>query len=304
MRKSLVVFVVAAAALLLQPLAVEAIIVGTNPDVHFDFQGKCANDFHIEGMIHSVDGNTPTVEEIFVFGDPGTGQWKVKGYSLYRPDPFGQPDDWWFKADFVTDGQICYCQWIHFGILFDVTCYNVIIDLHGVWTQDGVPINAKKKDLGQGIYDSDVAVTGFHVDDIGRIRPGMQTLRIQNNTDIDIDVPILELAVGRERVPLPRMNEEYLGQAGTGPSPHPDYAELDWHAASIPSPHLAPGEHFDIHLEDLNIHLVPGDYLHIRGKQEGDASGPAGMFQNPPVKRNEKLQPPWSFFWEQHEAHR
>ncbi|MCP4545103.1 MAG: hypothetical protein GY835_01400 [bacterium] len=296
MRKCFAVLVIAAAALLMQPLTADAIIVGTNPDVHFDFQGQCANDFHIEGMIHSAEGSPPTVEEIFVAGDPVSGNWTVSGYSLVQQSP----EDWWFTADFVTNGQICYCQWIHFGILFDVNCYNVIIDLHGWWTQDGDPINAKKKDLGAGIYDSDVVVTGFHVDDIGRIRPGQQTLRIHNNTDIDIDVSILELAVGRERVPLNQMNEDYLGQAGTGQSPH--YSGLVWHAASIPSPHLAPGEYFDIHLEDLEIHLVPGDFFHIRGKQDGDASAPAGIPQTPPLKRNEK-QDPWSFFWEQHEAH-
>jgi hypothetical protein len=298
MQNRFVVAVLAIATVLLLPLAAEGIIVGTNPDVHFDFQGMCANDFHVEGLIHSLAGNPPTVQDIFVFGDSTTGNWMVTGYTLVQPDPINRPDDWWFTADFATDGMICYCQWIHFGIMFDVTCYNVIVDLHGWWTLDGQRIFPPKKDLTTEVYDSDVAVTGFHVDDVGRIRPGQQTLRIQNNTDVEIGVPVLELAVGRELVPLPEMNEEHLGRAGTGPSPDPRYAALEWIAAPVASAPLGAGDHFDVALEAMGIHLGPGDFLHIRGKQEGDASVPPGM-----AMKTKSGQEPWGFFWEQHEAH-
>jgi hypothetical protein len=301
MKRYLVGLGLAVAALLLQPMAADAIIVGTNPDVHFDFEGMCANDFHIEGLIHSAMGTVPTVVEIFVNGPPETGHWRVLRYTVYQPDPYGRPDDWWFEADFITDKKICFCQSIHFGIKFDVTCYNVIIDLHGWWTLDGVRIFPPKSFKNEtDIYDSDVAVTGFHVDDIGRIRPGKQTLRIENNTDVMIEVPIIEVALGTEEVPLAWMNAEYLGGAGSGASPHKSYNNLEWINVPIPNPLLEPGQHFDVALEEIGVHITPGTFFHIRGINDGDASAPAGVLN---VHEKKEGKETWSFFWEQHEAH-
>lgn len=55
--------------LVLAPAVADALVVSGNWDVHFDFQGKCANDFHAEGLIHSAGGSPPTITNIFVFGD-------------------------------------------------------------------------------------------------------------------------------------------------------------------------------------------------------------------------------------------
>jgi len=291
MRKCILCALAAAAVMLLLPQSANAIIVAVNADVHYDFMdGSCANDFHVEGLIHSAAGTIPKVDDIFVFGS--SSFWKVKGYSLTQPDPFGMPDDWLFTADFVTDGLICYCDMLHFGISFDVTCYNIIIDLHGHWTFGGKRLfPAKEVPVGSDVFPSEVAVTGFHVDDIGRIRPGMQTLRIHNNTNLPIEVPLLEVAMNKEYVPLAEMNAQHLGAPGSGPSPDPSFSEMVWLPVPIQKSQLEPGQFFEIHLEDLGIHMETGDFMQIRGIQEGD--GTMG-------KQGKSV---WTFFWEQHEAH-
>jgi hypothetical protein len=290
MKRCLVLALAVVAMLLVQPQAAEALIVAVNADVHFDFDQPCANDFHVEGLIHSAEGSIPRVEEIFVFSP--TAHWKVKGYSLYQPDPFGMPDDWIFTADFVTDEFICYCEMLHFGIAFDVNCYNIIIDLRGHWTLDGEPLfPAKEVPVSTEVFPSEVAVTGFHVDDIGRIRPGMQTLRIHNNTNLVIEVPILELAVNQRYVPLPEMNADHLGAPGSGTSPDPSWEGLTWISVPIQEPMLEPGASFDVLLEDLGVHMETGDYLQIRGAQAGDGT------------LGKQAKSVWTFFWEQHEAH-
>jgi hypothetical protein len=288
------------AAVILLPINASAIVVGTNADVHFDFEGAIANDFHVEGLIHSVEGEPPSVVEVFVFGD-GSGIWKVTGYCLYQPDPIGAPDDWWFTADFKTDGFIKFCDMIHFGLMFDVTCYNVMVDLHGWWTLDGQRLFPPKASASGGVFDSDVAVTGFHVDDIGRIREGKQTLRITNDTDIMIEVPIIEVAIGHEVAPLQDMNEEHIGGAGTGPSPDSRYANLEWIHVPISNPVLEPGAYFDVPLESIGIHIGSAEIFHIRGITMGDASAPNGVLRVPEKEAQGKST--WTFFWDQHEAH-
>jgi hypothetical protein len=302
MRRNLFGLGLALVALMLLPLNADAIKVGTNPDVHFDFKDECANDFHIEGLIHSAMGTPPKVLDIFVKGDPGTGYWKVSGYKVYQPDPWGAPDDWWFEADFITDEKICFCQSIHFGIVFDVNCYNIIIDLRGHWTLDGVPLHPPKAIKGaDNVFESDVAVTGFHVDDVGRIRPGLQSLLIVNNTNVVIEIPALELALTDEWVPLEKMNADYLGGAGGLEPTEKAYADLKWIPVPMSKSVLEPGGEELIALDKLGIRIDPGKYLQIRGINNGDASAPEGVLMVSEKMKEGKAT--WNFFWEQHEAH-
>lgn len=255
----------------------EMVVVGLNDDVHFDFPGLIANDFHVEGLIHSAGGIAPVVNNVIVFGDGTTGNWTVAGYTLTQIGP----EDWWFTIDFVTDGSITYCQWLHFGIEFYVEMLNVIADLHGWWTLNGVPINGPMR-----ADQSDVAVTGFWADDLGTIRPGLQTLRITNDTtNIPIVIPQYEVAISYTRVPLEDMFTNGLGRPG---EPSPMYPDLEWITIDAIPP-LPPESFFDVYLEDYGVIIPPGGFLLMRGQQLWDGAPTRGGGD-------------WGWFWEQHGA--
>ncbi len=244
------------------------IIVSLNDDVHFDYQGLRANDFHVEGIVYSAGGLPPTLGNVIIFGDPGTGNWSVAGHSL-RPLT---GDQWRFTIDFITDGYVEYCQWIHFGFEFYIKRYNIIADLRGWWTLDGIPVSA-----------GDVPISGFNVDELGMIRPDLQTLRFTNDTIIPIAYESLELAVSNVKVPLEDLFITGLGRPFEN---SPLYPNLNWISIpTIPSI-LNPGEFFDVFLENFDIQIPPGQFLLMRGQQlmEGSDSGD------------------WGYFWHQHEA--
>jgi hypothetical protein len=260
--------------MLMVPAMLSAIVVGLNDDVHFNYNGE-ANDFHIEGIIHSAGGVTPLVTSIMVFGDPGTGNWQVSGYSLVNIGP----EDWYFKLDFKTDGFITYCQWIHFGIKFDVKAKNIIARLKGWWTLDGNPIFKSADQYQQ------VAVTGFEVAE----DEGGKFFKIMNDTDIPVEVKQAELVVTNYEVPLIDMYTTGLGRPG---EISPKYPQLTWKDINQYLPSVfEPGQHFKIYLSQVGIYLQPGQFLQVRGEQVelGEKN-----------TKNKNKSPDWGWFWEQH----
>jgi hypothetical protein len=265
--------------------------VALNDDVHFDYMGLQANDFHIEGTVHSAGGIPPMVANIIVFGDPGTGNWRVQGYSLQR---IGASDDWIFKLDFVTDGFITFCQWIHFGIMFNVENSNIIFNLVGWWTLNGNPLSTSPTiPLGVGETQGDpneffqTAVTGFNVSN------GMLT--IQNATNMPVEIKQYELAVTWEFIPLENMFITGLGRPG---EPSPMYPQLSWIDAIIEPIILSPGEQHHISLASLGINLQPNQKLLMRGEQimVGSKIVPLVLQE---IKKAQNLND-WGWFWEQH----
>ena len=245
--------------------AQQPIVVAINDDVHFDYNAE-ANDFHIEGSIRCASTGPPVVTDRLVFGDPGTGNWSVAGMTL---TPLGG-EDWWFTIDFVTDGYITFCQWIHFGIEFEVFAYNVIADLRGWWTLDGQPVGGP------------MPITGFWADDLGEIRPGDQTLRIMNDTEIPIVVGALQIAISEQRIPLPDLFIHGLGRPG---EPSPSYPDLEWIDAPDLPGEIPPDSFFDVFLEIPGIEIPPGAFLLVRGQQW-----------------QPEFYGDWGYFWEQHGA--
>jgi hypothetical protein len=264
--------------------------VGLNDDLHFDYLDKQANDFHIEGLIHSSGGITPLVKDIHVFGDIGTGTWMVKGYSVQR---IGMSDDWTFKLDFITDGYITYCKWIHFGIMFDVEAANIIFDLVGWWTLDGTPLTPLSAPVSIGKTQEDpseylqVAVTGFNVSN--------GILTIQNGTEMPVEIKSYELAVSDFYVPLREMFITGLGRPG---EPSPMYPMLMWEDAIMEPIVLAPQEEYLIDLASLGIYLHEGLFLQMRGEQIMLGSK-SEILLTPGIKKT-KTQNDWGWFWEQH----
>ncbi len=275
--------------ILIIPFMLSAVVVGLNDDVHYDYDGV-ANDFHIEGIVHSSGGIVPKVVKTVVFGDDDTGNWKVAGYKLKR---IGD-EDWEFTLDFVTDGYIKYCQWIHFGVHFDVEAKNIIADLVGWWTLDGKPLTT---DTGQS---QQVAVTGFEVAGEGTDK----FFRIMNDTNLEINVNDLQLTVSTEEVPLEAMNVLGLGRPG---ETSPKYEKLNWIDVSQYLPEtMKPKTSIQINLKEVGIVLKKGTYLLMRGEQlmagtklaKLNASKRVSRKNGEPLKETEKSD--WGWFWEQH----
>ena len=117
-----------------------AIVAGFNQDIHMDIdiRGVVANDFHIEGRIKSgVPGGSwsqpPTLISHIDGGFP-----KFK-HSIQPDLSDPKQNSFFFRADFSGE-TYTYCDVIHLGLFFDVTCHNIVIDLVGWWTFDGEPV--------------------------------------------------------------------------------------------------------------------------------------------------------------------
>jgi hypothetical protein len=145
-----------------------AIQAGVTLDVHQDIlnQQLWPNDFHIEGLVCSHGENPPVVV------DHIDGLFQFFGYTI-TPLPGGDCWYWfeatWWNADIAN--YIPYCTVIHLGLLFDVDAANVVIDLVGWWTRDGMPVGNIIGLLNQGYYPT----VGFDVTDVAtpqRIRMG------------------------------------------------------------------------------------------------------------------------------------
>ena len=142
-----------------------ALEAGITLDVHQDVfpQELWPNDFHIEGLICSNNGTVPVViQHIDGPFDPLSFT-----YTVNKIDPSNPGDCWyWFEATWVMPPgmYLSYCSVIHLGLLFDVDASNIVIDLVGWWTRDGMPVGGMFGGLGNGGY---VPLVGFNVQDTG-----------------------------------------------------------------------------------------------------------------------------------------
>jgi hypothetical protein len=163
------VFVILLWATAAPALAVQA---GITLDVHQDIgpgnQQMWPNDFHVEGLVCSHNGPPTVLQHI-------DGPFTLFSYTITKINP-GDPNDcwYWFEATWENPhgtGYIPYCTVIHLGILFDVDASNIIVDLIGWWTRDGIPIGRQYGSLVNRGY---VPTPGFNVSD------SSQTVRISN----------------------------------------------------------------------------------------------------------------------------
>lgn len=286
-----------AVLLLLVPLMISSavVVVGLNDHVHFDYDGMVANDFHIQGTVHSGGGIPPKVIETMIYGDIGTGNWYVNGICLQQIGP----EDWLFELDFVTDGQITFCQWIHFGIKFNVEAKNIIADLIGWWTLDRNPLVSKMSASGKqgklsgvnGVEEYlQAAVTGFDVTGDG----ANKVLTVMNDTNLAVEVRTLELAVSNVEATLAQMGPEGIGRPG---EPSHQFPELVWKIIGGFPSIIEPGQKITIDLASIGIIMQPGQFLFMRGEQIMPGTKEPSSPKNLSAVRN---MGDWGWFWEQH----
>jgi hypothetical protein len=148
-----------------------AVEAGITMDVHQDVDNPALwpNDFHVEGMICSHGTPPVLLQHIDALFPHFT-------YTITKVNPADPLDCWyWFEATWWLDPGIYipYCTILHMGLLFDVDSANVIIDLVGWWTRDGMPVGRMKANLANQGY---VPLVGFNVADA----TSPQTLTLAN----------------------------------------------------------------------------------------------------------------------------
>ena len=193
------------------------IVVGTNIDVHMDIPGAVANDFHIEGRIESglPDGN---------WGNPPVLVQHVDGpfpnFNItITPDMSDAAIQNWYNITADWSGaDVQYCTVIHLGLKFEVTCHNIIVDLVGWWTNDGVK-------LQNGFNGGHVPILGFDVQDgIGDLaQSGPQLIQLRNGNgdgipqegEIPMEIVQMDL-VGLTPIELGQLGPDPFGELRVG----------------------------------------------------------------------------------------
>ncbi len=158
-----------------------AILAGINPDVHMDILDAVANDFHIEGRIKSGwPGQGWAQPPVLVHHEDGG----FPDFSYVIAPDYSSPgqNEYFFRAHWKGE-EFQYCEWLHLGLVFDLVCHNLVIDLQGYWTLDGKRIEA-------GMNGGTILLPGFEVNDIvlpdGQGSGGpQQKIRIQNDSPIE-----------------------------------------------------------------------------------------------------------------------
>ncbi|MCH7883884.1 MAG: hypothetical protein IIC01_01415, partial [Planctomycetes bacterium] len=154
------------------------IVAGANWDIHMDIPGELANDFHIEGIVKSecppvlvthIDDLFPNFTHTF---NPLGG-----GHYEFQAD--------WSGVDYQ------FCDILHLGLLFEVCCKNVMIDLVGWWTFDGVRITGA---VAAASNDGYWPFIGFDVQDCIPPPPEPpvceQQVRLRNDSDRGRSIPV------------------------------------------------------------------------------------------------------------------
>jgi hypothetical protein len=118
-----------------------ALLTGFNADIHMDIDRTSqtkANDFHVEGIIKSgpVGGAWSKLPVLVMHVDD-----RFPNFAYNITPDHADPDQntFFFKADW-SGAEYRYCEVLHLGLLFDVECHNMVIELVGWWTFNGAPL--------------------------------------------------------------------------------------------------------------------------------------------------------------------
>lgn len=256
------------------------IIAGINIDVHQDIDptGQTVpNDFHVEGRIESgvplgmPGGGGWSNPPVLVQHIDGTVPYVFPNFNITITPDTTDPGQNWYKITADWSGlDIPYCNVIHLGLEFEVTCHNIIIELVGWWTKDGVRINA-------GANQGYVPVLGFDVhDNIGDpANQGPQYIRIQNGGPdsahpVEGAIPVHVVRMDLIKIKADEM-EQLLGENPFAQlRPGGLQEALPWipvPVAQLPSGDFAVDSFFDITYEidvDPGLKLAAGDFLLAR----------------------------------------
>jgi len=290
------------------PQAASAIEAGINIDIHQDLNvppAQLPTGFYISGRLESG----PAV------GEPGGGGWSQPAVLIdhvdgiftqftygIAPDPTDPGENWytfWCQWELPPASPgVPFCTTVHLGLLFDLTCHNVVIDVSGVWTFQGQPIPL-------GVNQGFVPIPGFRV--VDNEQP--QLIHLQNGNangtpepgEIETQIVQMDLLAVGDRAEL---------EALLGPDPFRELREgglegaLPWvpvfnedEPISETNPWDFPAESFfDVFFEipsgplypEFPVPVQPGGFLLARERVQFINN--AGMMEQ-------------RWVWEYHEAH-
>ncbi len=262
-----------------EPPPAPTLVAGINIDLHMDIPDVVANDFHVEGRIESGDPAGGWSQPPVLIGH--VDGWFPNFNITIDRDTSVATQNWYIvKADW-SGADYKHCDILHLGLFFDVTCHNVIIDLVGWWTRDGVRLG--------GANAGEVPIPGFRVQDTpsSDAASADQTFELHNDSQrIPIEIVQMDLAAVGSRGELERLlgSEPYRELNTNGRQ-----SRLPWVPVESPIPRLEPNNSYLVHLKDLHMVLPPGGFL--IGRQ---------LIQF--VNNSQELERRWT--WEIHEAHR
>jgi hypothetical protein len=155
----------------------EAIIAGQNWDIPMDVPGVDANDFHIEGRIISGDPNggwsdPPILVNHF------DGNFPNINWSIVPDTSVSAQNEYLFRADW-NGATYQLGEMLHLGLMFDLTCHNLMLDIYGWWSKDGNPVGYP-------------LLPGYEVRDDFE-NPSNQKLTVDNNTPKNAQVVDLKV---------------------------------------------------------------------------------------------------------------
>lgn len=155
----------------------QAIIAGQNWDIPMDIQGVDANDFHIEGRVISGEQNSG-------WANPPTlvnhvdGNFQNFSYSIVPDTSVPAQNEFLFRADW-SGAVYQFGDILHLGLMFDLSCHNIMIDIVGWWSKDGNPVGYP-------------LLPGYEVRDDFE-NPFNQKLTLDNNTPYNAQVVDLKM---------------------------------------------------------------------------------------------------------------
>ncbi len=175
-------------------------IIYTNPDPR-----QPANDFHICGVIQSLNNVQPILHNYWAFG--GGAPWYLEEFTIDKVPNHAK--NWYFTAHFQTDSSILPGTLMHFGLHFITNYCNKAVVNCAYWT-------FFKEAVGR------MPVIGFHIYWQGGTRAALI-----NNAGVSATLSTIEVAVSNQEIPLEDMFTPGLGNPGEKSS-NQKYANLGW----------------------------------------------------------------------------
>ncbi len=236
---------------------------------HVKFTGEKANDFHISGMIQSRYNYMPKLVNHVVFDVYGETSWYMSGYSIKQDSTL--PNNWYFTADFKTNGVITSGDIVHFGLKFVTNYCNYARIISAYWTYNGEPV--EKVNLpGFNIYRNNGILFGAFFNNI---------------PDPKIVMTNLQFAVSDIEIPLEDMITDGLGNPN-GLVTNNEYAKIEW--TTYPRDVVIDSESAAISLSELGIKLEANQFLLFRAT-DNEGIPWWGQHQEPPAITADTVTP-------------
>jgi len=241
----------------LSGIPINPVVVAGNWHVVYinPYSNQPANDFHICGIIESLDNYQPKLQNHAEFVVGGGVPWYLEEFTIEKVA--NHPKNWYFTAHFKTNGLIPPGTMMHFGLYFLTNYCNKAVINCAYWTYF-------KEAVGR------MPLISFHI-----YRNGNNVINLINTAEIPLILVDVELMISPRPIPLEDMFTSGLGNPGERAPVNADgtvdkdsinqYADLEWNKIDKELA-IKPGAAFKFDLQEVTGRdLEPGNFLILRG---------------------------------------